>query len=144
MGFKRHATAHWEGDLKSGRGALSTPQSGLFNEQRYSFNTRFGDEKGTNPEELLAAAHAGCFSMALGFMLEKAGHVATRIDTKAEVQMETGDAGPSATGVNLIVTATVPGIDAAQFAEIAENAKKNCVISRVLAIPVTMNASLAG
>jgi osmotically inducible protein OsmC len=144
MGFKRHATAHWEGDLKSGRGALSTPQSGLFNEQRYSFNTRFGEEKGTNPEELLAAAHAGCFSMALGFMLEKAGHVATRIDTKAEVQMETGDAGPSATGVNLIVTATVPGIDAAQFAEIAENAKKNCVISRVLSIPVTMNASLAG
>jgi osmotically inducible protein OsmC len=144
MGFKRHATAHWEGDLKSGRGALSTPQSGLFNEQRYSFNTRFGDEKGTNPEELLAAAHAGCFSMALGFMLEKAGHVATRIDTKAEVQMETGDAGPSATGVNLIVTATVPGINAAQFAEIAENAKKNCVISRVLSIPVTMNASLAG
>jgi osmotically inducible protein OsmC len=144
MGFKRHATAHWEGDLKSGRGALSTPQSGLFNEQRYSFNTRFGEEKGTNPEELLAAAHAGCFSMALGFMLEKAGHVATRIDTKAEVQMETGDAGPSATGVSLIVTATVPGIDAAQFAEIAENAKKNCVISRVLSIPVTMNASLAG
>ena len=144
MGFKRHATAHWEGDLKSGRGALSTPQSGLFNEQRYSFNTRFGEEKGTNPEELLAAAHAGCFSMALGFMLEKAGHVATRIDTKAEVQMETGDAGPSATGVNLVVTATVPGIDAAQFAEIAENAKKNCVISRVLSIPVTMNASLAG
>jgi osmotically inducible protein OsmC len=144
MGSKRHATAHWEGDLKSGRGALSTPQSGLFNEQRYSFNTRFGDEKGTNPEELLAAAHAGCFSMALGFMLEKAGHVATRIDTKAEVQMETGDAGPSASGVNLIVTATVPGIDAAQFAQIAENAKKNCVISRVLSIPVTMNASLAG
>jgi osmotically inducible protein OsmC len=144
MGFKRHATAHWEGDLKSGRGALSTPQSGLFNEQRYSFNTRFGDEKGTNPEELLAAAHAGCFSMALGFMLEKAGHVATRIDTKAEVQMETGDAGPSATGVNLIVTATVPGINAAQFAEIAENAKKNCVISRVLSIPVSMNATLSG
>ena len=64
MGFKRYATAHWEGDLKSGRGAMSTPQSGLFAEQRYSFNTRFGEEKGTNPEELLAAAHAGCFSMA--------------------------------------------------------------------------------
>jgi osmotically inducible protein OsmC len=144
MGFKRHATAHWEGDLKSGRGALSTPQSGLFNEQRYSFNTRFGEEKGTNPEELLAASHAGCFSMALGFMLEKAGFVATRIDTRAEVQMETGEAGPSATGVNLIVTATVPGVDAGTFAGIAENAKKNCVISRVLSIPVTMNASLAG
>jgi osmotically inducible protein OsmC len=144
MGFKRYATAHWEGDLKSGRGALSTPQSGLFAEQRYSFNTRFGEEKGTNPEELLAAAHAGCFSMALGFMLEKAGHVATRIDTKAEVQMETGDAGPSVTGVNLVVTASVPGIDAAEFAAIADNAKQNCVISRVLSVPITMNASLAG
>jgi osmotically inducible protein OsmC len=143
MGFKRYATAHWEGDLKSGRGALSTPQSGLFAEQRYSFNTRFGEEKGTNPEELLAASHAGCFSMALGFMLEKAGHVATRIDTKAEVQMETGDAGPSVTGVNLVVTASVPGIDAAEFAAIADNAKKNCVISRVLSVPITMNASLA-
>jgi osmotically inducible protein OsmC len=99
MGFKRYATAHWEGDLKSGRGAMSTPQSGLFAEQRYSFNSRFGEEKGTNPEELLAAAHAGCFSMALGFMLEKAGHVANRIDTRAEVQVETGEAGPSATGV---------------------------------------------
>jgi osmotically inducible protein OsmC len=143
MGFKRYATAHWEGDLKSGRGALSTPQSGLFAEQRYSFNTRFGEEKGTNPEELLAASHAGCFSMALGFMLEKAGHVATRIDTKAEVQMETGDAGPSVTGVNLVVTASVPGIDAGKFAAIADNAKKNCVISRVISVPITMNASLA-
>jgi osmotically inducible protein OsmC len=143
MGFKRYATAFWEGQLKSGRGAMSTPQSGLFADQRYSFNTRFGEEKGTNPEELLAAAHAGCFSMALGFMLEQAGHVATRIDTRAEAQMETGEAGPSVTGMNLIVTATVPGLDAAGFAAIAENAKQKCVISRVLSIPVTMNATLA-
>ena len=143
MGFKRYATAHWEGDLKTGRGAMSTPQSGLFAEQRYSFNTRFGEEKGTNPEELLAASHAGCFSMALGFMLEKAGFKADRIDTRAEVQMETGDAGPSATGVNLVVSAKVPGIDAAQFAAVADNAKKNCVISRALGIPVTMQATLA-
>lgn len=142
MGFKRYAAAHWEGDLKSGRGAMSTPQSGLFAEQRYSFNTRFGDEKGTNPEELLAAAHAGCFSMALGFMLGNAGHIARRIDTRAEVLMETSEAGPSAVGVNLIVTASVPGLDVAGFAAIAENAKKNCVISRALGIPVTMNATL--
>ena len=142
MGFKRYATAHWEGDLKSGRGAMSTPQSGLFAEQRYSFNTRFGEEKGTNPEELLAAAHAGCFSMALGFMLGNAGHIARRIDTRAEVLMETGEAGPSAVGVNLIVTASVAGLDIAEFATIAENAKKNCVISRVLSIPVTMEATL--
>ena len=144
MGFKRYATAHWQGDLKSGKGAMSTPQSGLFAEQNYSFNTRFGDEKGANPEELLAAAHAGCFSMALGFILGNAGHVATRIDTLAEVLMETGEAGPSAVGVNLIVSATVPGLDAAGFAAIADNAKKNCVISRALGIPVSMEATLLG
>jgi osmotically inducible protein OsmC len=144
MGFKRYATAHWEGDLKSGRGAMSTPQSGLFADQRYSFNTRFGEEKGTNPEELLAAAHAGCFSMALGFMLEKAGHVATRIDSRADVAMETGEAGPSATGVHLQVRASVPGISAEEFAAIADNAKANCVISRALGIPVTLDAALAG
>jgi osmotically inducible protein OsmC len=144
MGFKRTATAFWEGDLKSGRGALSTPQSGLFADQRFSFNTRFGEEKGTNPEELLAAAHAGCFSMALGYMLELAGHVATRIDTRAEAEMETGAAGPSVVGMHLTVTASVPGVDAAGFAAIADNAKKNCVISRVLSIPVTMQATLTG
>ncbi|MCX7042382.1 MAG: OsmC family protein [Gammaproteobacteria bacterium] len=144
MGFKRYATAHWQGDLKTGKGAMSTPQSGLFAEQNYSFNTRFGAEKGTNPEELLAAAHAGCFSMALGFILGNAGHVATRIDTRAEVLMETSEAGPSAVGVNLIVSATVPGLDAAGFAAIADNAKKNCVISRALGIPVSMEATLVG
>jgi osmotically inducible protein OsmC len=143
MGFKRYATAHWQGDLKSGTGAMSTPQSGLFAEQRYSFNTRFGDEKGTNPEELLAAAHAGCFSMALGFMLGSAGHVATRIDTRAEVLMETSEAGPSVVGVNLIVSASVPGVSADEFAAIADKAKANCVISRALSVPVTMQASLA-
>ena len=144
MGFKRYATAHWQGDLKTGKGAMSTPQSGLFAGQNYSFNTRFGEEKGTNPEELLAAAHAGCFSMALGFILGNAGHVATRIDTRAEVLMETSEAGPSAVGVNLIVSATVPGLDAAGFAAIADNAKKNCVISRALAIPVSLEATLLG
>ncbi len=142
MGFKRYATAHWEGDLKSGRGAMSTPQSGLFAEQKYSFNTRFGEEKGTNPEELLAAAHAGCFSMALGFILEKSGHLATRIDTRANVQMETDGAGPSVTGVHLDVTATVPGVSAEEFAAFADDAKQNCVISRALGVPVTMTAAL--
>jgi osmotically inducible protein OsmC len=141
MGFKRHATAHWEGDLKSGQGRMSTPQSGLFDDTRYSYNTRFGDEKGTNPEELLAAAHAGCFSMALGFMLQNAGYTANRIDTRADVQMETSP-GPTATGVHLTVTASVPGIDAATFAGVADNAKANCVISRALSIPVTMDAKL--
>lgn len=142
MGFKRYATAHWEGDLKTGQGRMSTPQSGLFDGTRYSFNSRFGDEKGSNPEELLAAAHAGCFSMALGFILQNAGFVATRIDTRADVAMETAP-GPHATGVHLTVTATVPGIDADAFAKIAEDAKTNCVISKVLSIPVTLDATLA-
>ena len=142
MAFKRYATAHWEGDLKTGKGRMSTPQSGLFEETRYSFNTRFGDEKGTNPEELLAAAHAGCFSMALGFILQNAGYTATRIDTRADVAMETSP-GPHATGVQLKVEAAVPGISADEFAKLADDAKANCVISKVLSIPVTLEARLA-
>lgn len=141
MGFKRFAAAHWEGDLKTGRGAMSTPQSGLFSEQKYSFATRFGEEKGTNPEELLAAAHAGCYSMALSFMLQNAGITATRIDTRAEVQMELSP-GPMAASVHLIVKATVPGISAEQFAAIANDAKVNCVISKALGIPVSLDAQL--
>ena len=141
MAFRRYATAHWEGDLKTGQGRMSTPQSGLFDGTRYSFNTRFGDEKGTNPEELLAAAHAGCFSMALGFKLQTAGHTATRLDTRADVTMETSP-GPTATGVHLSVEASVPGLSAEEFAAIAEDAKANCVISRVLSIPVTLDARL--
>ena len=142
MGFKRHATAHWEGDLKTGQGRMSTPQSGLFDGTRYSFNTRFGEEKGSNPEELLAAAHAGCYSMALGFILQNAGFIATRIDTRADVKMETTP-GPHVTGVHLVVTATVPGIDADGFARIAEDAKANCVISQALSVPITLDATLA-
>jgi osmotically inducible protein OsmC len=141
MGFKRHATAHWEGDLKTGQGRMSTPQSGLFDGTRSSFYTRFGEEKGSNPEELLAAAHAGCYSMALSFMLQNAGFTANRIDTRADVQMESNP-GPTVAGVHLTVTASVPGIDAATFAGIADNAKANCVISRALSVPVTMDAKL--
>lgn len=144
MGFKRIATARWEGDLMAGKGSMSTPQSGLFSEQNYSFKTRFGDEKGTNPEELLAAAHAGCFSMALAAVLGKAGFTPDKIETRAEAMMEPGmDPGPTVTGVHLIVSASVPGISAEQFAEIADAAKAGCVISRALAVPVTMDATLA-
>lgn len=142
MGFKRHATAHWEGDLKTGQGRMSTPQSGLFDGTRYSFNTRFGEEKGSNPEELLAAAHAGCFSMALSFILGNEGYTPTRIDTRADVLMETSP-GPHVVGVHLTTTASVPDIDAAAFAAIADNAKQNCVISRALGVPVTLHATLA-
>jgi lipoyl-dependent peroxiredoxin len=143
MGFKRIASANWNGDLMSGKGGMSTPQSGLFADQNFSFKTRFGDEKGTNPEELLAAAHAGCFSMALSAVLGKSGFSPTRIDTHAEAMMEPGmDPGPTIAGVHLIVTASVPNISAEQFAEIANAAKAGCVISRALSVPVTMDATL--
>jgi osmotically inducible protein OsmC len=143
MGFKRYATAFWEGDLQAGKGAMSTPQSGLFADQNYSFKTRFGDEKGTNPEELLAAAHAGCFSMALSAVLGREGFTPTRIDTRAEATMEPGmQPGPTITGVHLVVRAKVPGIGAEKFAEIANAAKAGCVISRALAVPVTIDAAL--
>jgi lipoyl-dependent peroxiredoxin len=143
MGFKRIATAYWEGELMAGKGAMSTPQSGLFDNQNFSFKTRFGDEKGTNPEELLAAAHAGCFSMALSAVLSRAGFTPARIDTRAEAMMEPGmDPGPTVTGVHLIVSASVPDITAEQFAEIANAAKAGCVISRALAVPVTIEATL--
>ncbi|WAC63246.1 OsmC family protein [Pseudoxanthomonas sp. SL93] len=143
MALKRYADAVWNGDLQAGKGSLSTPQSGLFEAQNYSFKTRFGDEKGTNPEELLAVAHAGCFSMALSAVLGKAGFTPDKIQTRAEATMEPGmDPGPTVTGVKLIVSASVPGISAAQFEEIAQQAKAGCVISRALSVPVTMEATL--
>ena len=143
MAFKRYADARWNGDLQSGKGNMSTPQSGLFDAQNFSFKTRFGDEKGTNPEELLAAAHAGCFSMALSAVLGKEGFVADSIETRAEATMEPGmDPGPTITGITLILIAKVPGIDEAKFHEIANAAKAGCVISRALAVPVTLQATL--
>jgi len=143
MALKRIATAHWEGDIQTGKGGMSTPQSGLFADQNYSFKTRFGDEKGTNPEELLAAAHAGCFSMALSAVLGRAGFTPAKIDTRAELSMDPGmDPGPTVTGVHLILSASIPDITAEQFAEIANAAKAGCVISRALAVPVTLDATL--
>lgn len=143
MALKRYADAVWNGDLQSGKGSLSTPQSGLFDTQNYSFKTRFGDEKGTNPEELLAVAHAGCFSMALSAVLGKAGFTPDRIQTRAEATMEPGmDPGPTITAIKLTVSASVPGISAAQFEEIAQQAKAGCVISRALSVPVSLEATL--
>ena len=145
MALKRFATAHWEGDIQTGKGGMSTPQSGLFDDQNYSFKTRFGEEKGTNPEELLAAVHAGCFSMALSAVLGRAGFTPTKIETRAEASMDPGmDPGPTVTGVKLVVSAKVPGIDAAKFEGIAQAAKAGCVISRALAVPVTLEAALLG
>ncbi|MBW8809110.1 OsmC family protein [Lysobacter capsici] len=143
MGISRHATAHWEGDLKSGQGKLSTPQSGLLDNTRYGFNSRFGDEKGTNPEELIAAAHAGCFTMALSAKLSEAGHPPARLDTRAEVDLSM-EGGPTLSQIRLKVTAEVPGIDAAKFQAIAEDAKANCPVSKALsAVPISLEAKLA-
>ena len=143
MAFKRYADARWQGDLQAGSGSMSTPQSGLFADQNFSFKTRFGDQTGTNPEELLAAAHAGCFSMALSAVLGKAGFVPDEIRTRAEVTMEPGmDPGPTVTGVTLVLAARVPGIDVATFDDLAQQAKAGCVISRALAVPVQLQATL--
>ena len=143
MALKRYADAVWAGDLQSGKGSLSTPQSGLFEGQNYSFKTRFGDEKGTNPEELLAVAHAGCFTMALSAVLGKAGFTPDKLQTRAEATMELGmDPGPTITAIKLTVSASVPGISATQFEEIAQQAKAGCVISRALSVPVSLEATL--
>ena len=143
MAFKRYADAQWAGDLESGKGNISTPQSGLFAEQNFSFKTRFGDETGTNPEELLAAAHAGCFSMALSAVLGKEGFVPESIRTRAEATMDPGmDPGPTITGITLVLNAKVTGIDQATFERIANAAKAGCVISRALSVPVELKATL--
>ncbi|KLJ01041.1 OsmC family protein [Luteimonas sp. FCS-9] len=142
MGISRHATARWSGDLKSGKGALSTPQSGLLDAVRYGFNSRFGEEKGTNPEELIAAAHAGCFTMALSAKLTEAGFAPESIDTRADVDLSM-DGGPQLSAIRLKTRAKVPGIDAARFREIADDAKQNCPVSKALsAVPLSLEAEL--
>jgi osmotically inducible protein OsmC len=144
MGISRKASAHWEGDLKSGRGSLTTPASGLLDGTRYGFNSRFGDEKGTNPEELIAAAHAGCFTMALAAKLTEAGHPPQSLDGSAEVDLSM-DGGPAVSAIRLRMQARVPGLDEVRFREIAEDAKQNCPVSRALsAVPMTLEAELLG
>lgn len=144
MGISRKATAHWEGDLKSGRGTISTPASGLMQDTRYGFNSRFGDEKGTNPEELIAAAHAGCFTMALANALAEAGHPAESLDSRAEVDLSM-EGGPTMSAIRLYTRARVPGIDAAKFRAVADDAKTNCPVSKALsAVPITLEAELLG
>lgn len=144
MGISRYATAHWEGDLKSGAGHLSTPESGLMADTPYGFASRFGDRKGVNPEELIAAAHAGCFTMALSAKLSEHGHPPEALDTRAEVDLSM-EGGPSLSAIRLKVTARVPGLDAAGFRAIADDAGKHCPVSRALsAVPITVEATLAG
>jgi osmotically inducible protein OsmC len=141
--MKRKASAAWQGGLKDGKGTISTA-SGVLSETQYSFSTRFEDGIGTNPEELIAAAHAGCFTMALSGQLSNAGLTAENIATAATVTMEKTDAGFTITAVHLDVTARIPGADPAKFEEAANNAKAGCPISRLLKADITMEAKLEG
>jgi osmotically inducible protein OsmC len=142
--MKRKASARWQGSTQEGSGTLSV-QSGTLNEAPYSFKARFGDGKGTNPEELIAAAHAGCFTMALSFTLNNAGFTADAIDTEAVLTLDTVDGKPTITAVHLVTRAQVPNITATQFGEIASSAKAGCPVSRALApsIVITLDAVLA-
>ena len=136
----RTASARWTGDLKSGKGTIKLG-SGAF-EGAYSFATRFESVPGTNPEELLGAAHAGCFSMQLSHSLATAGHPPTSIDTKAIVHLNKVGDGFSVTGVDLETRGVVPGLSAADFQKHAETAKAGCIISRALSVPITLKATL--
>jgi lipoyl-dependent peroxiredoxin len=132
-----HASAEWHGTLKEGAGKMRLG-TGVF-EGPYTFASRFETGKGTNPEELIGAAHAGCFSMALSAALGRAGHTPTSIRTTANVHLGTSEAGPTITQIDLEVEGEVPGLDAAGFQQFAEGAKKGCVVSRALAGVQTVN-----
>ena len=137
----RSADAQWEGPLQGGKGSMRFG-GGAF-EGQYSFASRFEEGQGTNPEELIAAAHAGCFSMALSGALGRAGHDPTRVSTTAKVHLEKGDAGFRIPRIDLVTEAVVPGMEDAQFQEIAETAKKNCPVSQVLAgADISLQATL--
>jgi lipoyl-dependent peroxiredoxin len=138
----RTASAQWQGTGKEGKGALST-QSGVLSTTPYGFNTRFGDTKGTNPEELLAASHAGCFTMALAFALQQAGHTATSIATTAAVTLESDNPGFKISKSALKLEASVPNISREEFQKIAEGAKAGCPISKVLKADISLDWKLA-
>ncbi|MBK5010221.1 OsmC family protein [Pseudomonas sp. S60] len=141
--MKKTASAIWQGGLKDGKGLLST-ESGALKQNPYGFNTRFEKTPGTNPEELIGAAHAGCFSMALSMMLGEAGFTPERIDTAAEVTLDKQPDGFAITAVHLVLRAKVPGASAEQFEEIANKAKAGCPVSKVLNAKITLDASLVG
>ena len=142
MSIKREASAIWQGTLKEGKGAIST-DSGVLKNTQYSFGTRFENGAGTNPEELIAAAHASCFSMALSGQLGTAGMTASSINTTATLNMEKLDAGFTVTAVHLDLVANIPGADKAKFEAAVENAKTGCPISRLLSnVKITVDAKL--
>jgi osmotically inducible protein OsmC len=139
--MKRSASAMWNGDLKSGNGTIST-DSGVLSNTQYSFSTRFENGTGTNPEELIAAAHAGCFSMALSAQLGEAGLVAQSIQTKATVTLEKSGGGFAITEVHLALTAKIPGADQQAFEAAAEQAKTGCPVSKLLNAQITLDKKL--
>ncbi len=139
--MNRSAHAVWTGDLKTGKGTIST-ESGVLSGTPYSFKTRFESEKGTNPEELIAAAHAGCFSMALSLALQQAGMTAERIETKADVTLVQKDGGFSITAVHLTLRTKIPGADRAAFESAAKGAKEGCPVSKLLKADITLDAQL--
>ena len=137
----RKASAVWKGSLKEGKGTISS-DSGVLSNTPYSFSTRFENAKGTNPEELIAAAHAGCFTMALSAQLGNAGITPESLETTASLTMDKLDVGWTVTKIHLDVTARIPGADKAAFDKAAENAKAGCPISRLLKAEITMSARL--
>jgi lipoyl-dependent peroxiredoxin len=137
----RKAKAAWRGTGRDGDGDLTT-DSGVLSETPYSYKTRFENEKGTNPEELLAAAHAGCFTMALAFQLQQAGYTPSELITEAAVSLEPDGAGFRITRSALTLSADVPGLDKATFDQLAAAAEKNCPVSRVLNAEITLEATL--
>ena len=139
--MKRNASAVWQGNLKQGKGSVSTA-SGVLSSTQYSFSARFENGAGTNPEELLAAAHAGCFAMALSAQLGEAGLTAERIEATATVSLEKGEGGFAITESHLEVRARIPGADQAAFDKAAGNAKAGCPVSKLFNTKITMNAVL--
>ncbi len=139
--MKRKASAVWKGGLRDGKGTISS-DSGVLSDTRYSYSTRFEQGIGTNPEELIAAAHAGCFSMALSGQLGDAGMTAESIRTTASVTLDKTEAGFTITAVHLEVTAKIPGADQQAFETAANNAKAGCPVSKVLNASITMDAKL--
>jgi lipoyl-dependent peroxiredoxin len=139
--MKRTAKAHWKGTLMDGKGEIST-QSTTLNNTQYSFKTRFKDGVGTNPEELIAAAHAGCFTMAVGAELSKAGFTPGDLNTEATLELDM--TALSITGIHLELTgAAIEGVPEAKFKEIAEGAKANCIVSKALSVPITLSIKYA-
>lgn len=141
MAITRTASAIWQGGLKDGKGVLTTP-TGILNNTPYNFNMRFGEEPGTNPEELIAAAHAGCFAMALSGQLDAAELKAKKLSVSAKLKMDKTDAGMTVTHSHLELVAQIPGADEQAFATAANNAKAGCPVSRLLNCEITLEARL--